>query len=52
MKAVTDYKTATPLEGQESFIMKSFSESNCFIVVPEEVERINEGDSVEIHLLP
>jgi len=52
MKAGTDYKTATPLEGQESFIMKSFSESNCFIVVPEEVETINAGDEVEIHLLP
>ncbi len=51
MKAATDYKTATPLEGQESFIMKSFSDSNCFIVVPEEVETINAGDSVEIHLL-
>lgn len=52
LKAVTDYKTATPLEGQESFIMKSFSDSNCFIVVPEEVETINAGDEVEIHLLP
>ncbi len=52
MKAATDYKTVTPLEGQESFIMKSFSDSNCFIVVPEEVETIKAGDSVEIHLLP
>ncbi|TSA51570.1 MAG: molybdopterin molybdenumtransferase MoeA [Sphingobacteriales bacterium] len=51
LKAATDYKTVTPMEGQESFIMKSFSDSNCFIVVPEEAERINEGDSVEIHLL-
>jgi molybdopterin molybdotransferase len=39
------------LEGQDSFIMKSFSEANCLIYLPKEVEQVNEGDLVEIHLI-
>ncbi len=39
------------LEGQDSFIMKSFSEANCLIYLPQEVEQVKEGDLVEIHLI-
>ncbi|MBI3258502.1 MAG: molybdopterin molybdotransferase MoeA [Ignavibacteriae bacterium] len=52
LKAYTDYRTAFPLDGQPSYIMRSFAHANCLIVVPEDVEKLDEGELVEVHLLP
>ncbi len=52
LKAYTDYRTAFPLDGQPSYMMRSFAYANCLIVVPENTERINAGEMVEVHLLP
>ena len=51
LKARTDYKSVTPLPGQESYILKSFVEANCFIVLNETTESKNMGDMVEVHLI-
>jgi len=51
LKAFTDFKSVTPLPGQESYIMKSFVEANCFIVLNEATEIINAGEFVDVHLL-
>ncbi len=40
------------LEGQESFIMKSFAEADCLIYAPKDVTEMKVGDEVEVHLLP
>src|SRR5690606_16496912 len=48
---VTD-KYAVVLEGQESFILKSFSDANALIYIPEGVEKIEKEMEVEVHLLP
>ncbi len=52
LKATTDYKTVTPLEGQESFIMRSYAEANCLICIPEYKEIIASGEPVEVHVIP
>jgi molybdopterin molybdotransferase len=52
LKAKTDLKTVTPLEGQMSYIMRSFAEANCVIYVPEGIDHVDEGGLVEVHLLP
>jgi molybdopterin molybdotransferase len=51
LKAVTDFQTVTPLEGQESYIMRSYAQANCLIVVPEEIETLMPGTAVICHLL-
>ena len=43
---------ALPLEGQLSYIMRSFAEADCLIVLPEEIEHFAEGDLVDVQLLP
>ncbi len=52
LKAYTDLKSVTILPGQESFIMKSFSEANCLVFLPEETEVISENEIVRVDLLP
>jgi molybdopterin molybdotransferase len=52
LKATTDYVSVTPLGGQPSYMMRSFTEANCFIVVPEAIEQLDAGQIVEVHLLP
>lgn len=52
LKANTDYRTVTPLDGQPSYMMRSFASANCFIVVPEDVEQIDVGRLVDVNLLP
>jgi molybdopterin molybdotransferase len=51
LKGYTDFKTVTPLSGQESYILKSFISSNCLIVLKEQDGEKNAGDLVEVHLL-
>ena len=50
LKAVTDFMTVTPLEGQESYIMRTFAEANCLAVIPEESENVSAGDTIAVHL--
>ena len=50
LKGYFDGKSATVLPSQESYKMNSFAKANCFIVMPEEMDQIKEGDIVEIHL--
>ncbi|MES2587468.1 MAG: gephyrin-like molybdotransferase Glp [Bacteroidota bacterium] len=52
LKAKFENNEVTVLEGQDSFIMKSFAEANCFIYLPKELETIQAGELVEIHILP
>ena len=52
MKAIADNDKAEPLQGQESFIMKSFIYTNAFIYLPAERESVKAGELVEVHLLP
>jgi molybdopterin molybdotransferase len=52
MKAKVGDNTVEPLEGQESFIIKSFTDANAFIYLSEEKENIKAGEIVEAHLLP
>ena len=52
LKGRYDGQTATPLDAQESFRLSSFARSNCLIQINEEVTKCNEGELVDVHLLP
>ncbi|MGB0882065.1 MAG: gephyrin-like molybdotransferase Glp [Vicingaceae bacterium] len=52
LKATTDFKTVTPLEGQGSDALQAFSLANCIIYLPENDTVINKNELVEVHLLP
>jgi molybdopterin molybdotransferase len=43
---------AFPMPGQESFILKSLSESDCLIVIPAESDIVAADEFVEVHVLP
>lgn len=51
-KAITDFKTVTPLGGQNSDALQSFVWANCLLFIKEGLNEINKGDLVEVHLLP
>ena len=40
------------LEGQESFILKSFALANALIYLPTSIEKVEAGEKVEVHMLP
>lgn len=52
LKAKVSVTGVLPLEGQESFKIRSFADANAFIYLPYEKENIKAGDVVEVHLLP
>ncbi len=52
LKAYVKSSGVLPLDGQESFKMRAFTDANAFIYLPLEIETINKGDMVEVHLLP
>ena len=52
LKASFNDQNVTPLPAQESFRLSSFSMANCLIVLPEEKLEFEEGESVEILILP
>ena len=52
LKAKANSTGVLPLEGQESFKMRSFADTNAFIYLPLEKENIKAGEMVEVHLLP
>ncbi|MBL0340357.1 MAG: hypothetical protein IPP71_05165 [Bacteroidetes bacterium] len=51
LKGLTDHKSVTQLQGQESYILKSFISANCFIVLKEMDVEKKTGDIVEVHLI-
>lgn len=52
LKANVNGNTIVALDGQESFKIRSFTETNAFIYLPVEKENIKAGELVEVHLLP
>jgi molybdopterin molybdotransferase len=52
LKGYHDGKTVTALNAQESYRLSSFANANCLIQINEDSTNYNEGDIVEIHLLP
>jgi molybdopterin molybdotransferase len=52
LKGHYDWQTATPLDAQESYRMRSFAQANCLIQLDEHVTDCREGALVEVHLLP
>ena len=52
LKGFYDGKTAIPLDSQESFRLSSFAKANCLIQIEEEVTSLNEGELVDVYLLP
>lgn len=52
LKGFYDGNTALHLDAQESYRLSSFAKANCLIQINEEVTVCEEGESVEIHLLP
>ncbi|MDP2387486.1 MAG: molybdopterin molybdotransferase MoeA [Bacteroidota bacterium] len=52
LKAKASSTGVLPLEGQESFKMRSFADANAFIYLPLEKENVKAGELVEVHILP
>lgn len=52
LKGFYDGNTALHLDAQESYRLSSFAKANCLIQINEEATVCEEGESVEIHLLP
>jgi molybdopterin molybdotransferase len=52
LKAKINDGGVMPLEGQASYILKSFAEADCFIYLPVETEFVRAGEEVEVHLFP
>jgi molybdopterin molybdotransferase len=52
LKAEIKKDGVMPLEGQESFIMKSMAGAGAFIYLPMDKENVAAGEPVEIHVLP
>jgi len=51
LKGRVAYNSVFPLEGQESYIMKSFAEANSLIYLPLKKGDVKKGEEVEVHLL-
>jgi len=52
LKGFYDEQTVVPLDAQESYRLRSFAMANCLLCLPEEKMEFNEGEMVEVHLLP
>jgi molybdopterin molybdotransferase len=52
LKATATTTAVTPLEGQESFVLRSFAIANALIYLPSTQNSVQPGDLVEVHLLP
>jgi molybdopterin molybdotransferase len=52
LKGRYDGEAATALDAQESFRLSSFARANCLIQINEEVTVCEEGELVDVHLLP
>lgn len=51
LKATYSNETVTPLYAQESYRLQSFAEANCLMIIDEDTEGCEKGESVEILLL-
>jgi molybdopterin molybdotransferase len=52
LKAMANDNSVTPLDGQESFALRSFAVANAIIYLPADQNKVEAGDLVEVHLLP
>ncbi|HET6723751.1 MAG TPA: gephyrin-like molybdotransferase Glp [Chitinophagaceae bacterium] len=52
LKGFYNGKIAAPLDAQESYRLSSFAKANCLIQIDEDVTSLNEGDLVDVYLLP
>ena len=52
LKGYYDGQTVVPLDAQESYRLRSFAMANCLLCLPEEKMDYQEGEAVEVHLLP
>ena len=52
LKGYYDGQTVMPLGAQESFRLSSFAKANCLLQMDEEVTVHNEGEPVDVYLLP
>ncbi len=52
LKAIATTEAVTPLDGQESFALRSFAIANALIYLPSSQNSVKPGDLVEVHLLP
>lgn len=52
LKATATTEAVTPLDGQESFALRSFAIANALIYLPSSQNSVQPGDPVEVHLLP
>ena len=52
LKGSCDGQIALPLDAQESYRLRSFAKANCLIEIAEEKTSLNEGELVDVYLLP
>lgn len=52
LKAIFDGTEVRLLTGQESYKLNSFARANSLVVIPEDVTFVDEGQEVEVHILP
>ena len=52
LKATATTTSVTPLDGQESFVLRSFAIASALIYLPSTQNSVQPGDLVEAHLLP
>lgn len=52
LKAYSDGRNVKLLEGQGSDVLLSFSKANCLVFLGDDVVSLEQGDVVEVHLLP
>jgi molybdopterin molybdotransferase len=52
LKGYYDGNSALPLDAQESYRLSSYAKANCLVRLEEDVQKYDECDVVEIHLLP
>ncbi|MCE7066368.1 gephyrin-like molybdotransferase Glp [Dyadobacter sp. CY326] len=52
LKGLIENDAVIPLDGQESFALRSFAIANAIIYLPTSQNVVKEGDLVEVHLLP
>jgi molybdopterin molybdotransferase len=51
LKAKTDLMSVEILPGQESYLLSSFAEANCLMVLDESTEFIQNNHLVKVHLI-
>jgi len=52
LKGYYDGSEVRILDAQESYRLRSFAKSNCFVVLPESEMEFSRGQQMELHLLP